>query len=333
MKLFRNPEIQRLLLIFGVLGVCTTVAAFIWNVWFGVFTLGLCLVFICIFLVFTYRRYRRIEALSDTVNRVLHGDYTLSFDGYDEGELGVLQSELYKMTVRLREQQQALLDDKIFLADSIADISHQIRTPLTSINLIVSLLDDPELPEQAREQYMRELYVLLSRIDWLITALLKMSKLDAGTIQLQSRSMSLQELIDRSTAPLLVPIELHGQRLICKADGHVACDAAWTAEALGNIVKNCMEHTPEGGTLCIQAKETALYSEITVTDSGAGIDPEDLPRLFERFYKGKNSSDAGFGVGLALARTIVTAQNGTLKAQNAPEGGAQFIMRFYKGTV
>ena len=333
MKLLRNPEIRRLLIILGVICACATVGAFIWNVWFGIFTLVLCLLLITVFFIFTHNRYKRLAALSDTVNRILHGDNSLSFDGYDEGELGVLQSELYKMTVRLREQQQALLDDKIFLADSMADISHQIRTPLTSINLIVSLLDDPELPVEAREQHMRELYVLLGRIDWLISALLKISKLDAGTAPLSAQKMPLQVLIDRSTAPVLVPIELRGQQLGISAEGHVTCDLAWTAEALGNIIKNCMEHTPEGGSIRIDAKETALYSEIVVTDSGCGIDKEDLPHLFERFYKGKHSSDAGFGIGLALARTIVTAQNGTLKAQNASEGGAQFIMRFYKGTV
>ncbi|MBQ2805883.1 MAG: HAMP domain-containing histidine kinase [Clostridia bacterium] len=333
MKLLRNPEIRRLLIILGILCTCATVGAFIWNAGFGIFTLALCLVLITVFLIFTHQRYKRLAALSDTVNRILHGDNSLSFDGYDEGELGVLQSELYKMTVRLREQQQALLDDKIFLADSIADISHQIRTPLTSINLIVSLLDDPDLPEQTREQHMRELYVLLGRIDWLITALLKISKLDAGTAPLSAQTMPLQALIERAAAPLQVPTELRGQQLCLRARGQVTCDPAWTAEALGNIIKNCMEHTPEGGRILVDAKETALYSEITVTDSGCGIDEEDLPHLFERFYKGKHSSDEGFGIGLALARTIVTAQNGTLKAQNAPEGGAQFIMRFYKGTI
>ena len=333
MKLFRNPEIKRLLMIFGILGALFTLAAFIWNVGFGCFTLALCILFIAVFLIFTHQRYKRLTALSHTVDRILHGDDSLSFENCDEGELGVLQSELYKMTVRLREQQQALLDDKIFLADSIADISHQIRTPLTSINLIVSLLDDPDLSEALREQYMRELYMLLSRIDWLITALLKMSKLDAGTAPLSMQTMPLQALIDTSASPVLVSMELRGQTLRIMAEGQVTCDPAWSAEALGNVIKNCMEHTPKGGTVCIEAKETPLFSEIIVTDSGTGIDPEDLPHLFERFYKGKNSSDAGFGIGLALARTILTSQNGTLKAQNAPRGGAQFIMRFYKGAV
>lgn len=333
MKLFRNPEIKWLLLILGITGAVFTVAAFLWNVGFGIFTLALCLTLITIFLIFTYNRYKHINALSDTVNRILHGDNTLSFRDCDEGELGVLQSELYKMTVRLREQQKALLDDKIFLANSIADISHQIRTPLTSINLIVSLLDDPALSDAMREQYMRDLYALLFRIDWLITTLLKISKLDAGTVPLQAQSIPLQTLIDQAAAPVLVPMELRGQQLCCSAQGQINCDLAWTAEALGNIIKNCMEHTPEGGSIRVDAKESALYAEISVTDTGSGFAPEDLPHIFERFYKGKNSSDAGFGVGLALARTIVTAQNGTLKAQNAPGGGAQFIMRFYKGTV
>ena len=333
MKILRNAEVRRLLLILIIISAAFTAAAFFLHVGCGILMLALCLVLITVFLVFTHRRYMRIQALSNTVNRILHGDDSLSFDGCDEGELGVLQSELYKMTVRLREQQQALLDDKIFLADSIADISHQIRTPLTSINLIVSLLEDPELPEASRIQYMRELSALLFRIDWLITALLKISKLDAGTAQLQAQTLPLEALIARAAAPLQVPIELRGQQLICSADGQVTCDVTWSAEALGNIIKNCMEHTPEGGIIRISATETALYAEITVTDSGSGIDPEDLPHLFERFYKGKNSGDQGFGIGLALARTIAAAQNGTLKAQNAPEGGAQFIMRFYKGTV
>ena len=333
MKLFRNPEIQKSLLLFGVLSLTATVGAFLWRVAFGFYVLALCAIFLTIYLLVMQKRYQTISSLSDCVDRILHGEEGISFDQYAEGELGILQSELSKMTVRLREQQQRLLDDKIYLADSIADISHQIRTPLTSINLLVSFLSEPELSKERRLTLTRELVQLLSRIDWLITTLLKISKLDAGTVRFRQDSIPLEELIRRSAAPVLIPMELRGQELETVAQGCFTGDLAWTSEALGNIIKNCMEHTPEGGRIKIAATETALYSEIVVCDSGSGIDPDDLPHIFERFYKGKNSDDKSFGIGLALSRMIVAEQNGTLKAENDPAGGARFIMRFYKGTV
>lgn len=264
------------------------------------------------------------------INRILHEDVHISFEKYEEGELAILESEVQKMVVRLREQQQQLLDDKMYLAESIADISHQIRTPLTSINLLVSFLSEPDITEEKRQKTIRELYELLSRIDWLITTLLKISKLDAGTIQLKQEEMTMKTLIQQSVEPLLVPIELRGQVLQIEAQGRFEGDLNWTSEAIGNIVKNCMEHTPAGGKLHISATENALYQEIIIEDTGSGIAPEDLPHIFERFYKGKNSSDKSFGVGLALARGIINTQNGTVKAENKKEGGARFMIRFYK---
>jgi len=295
--------------------------------------LAVCAAFIGIWLVHTARRYRRIAELSADIDRILHGEDHVSLNDYAEGELGILQSEVHKMTIRLREQKQSLVDDKIYLADSLADISHQIRTPLTSINLLVSFLSEPNISDQRRGELSRELYGLLSRIDWLITTLLKMSKLDAGTVQFKSETVSMTELIRRSTEPVAIPMELHGQELNITADGSFTGDSAWTCEAITNIVKNCMEHTPEGGVVSITASDNPLFSEIIISDNGRGIEKDDLPHIFERFYKGKDSSETGFGIGLALARTIITAQNGTIKAENQPSGGAKFTIRFYKGTV
>lgn len=333
MNLLRNPEIKKNLILLGALSLTATAAAAIWKLAFGIFTLLLCVLFVSVYLLIMRSRYRRIAALSERIDRVLHGDNSISFDKYAEGELGILQSELYKMTVRLREQQQRLQDDKVYLADSIADISHQIRTPLTSINLLVSFLSAPDLSDARRRELTRELFDLLSRIDWLITSLLKISKLDAGTVQFKKENLSLEELIRKSVSPLLVPMELRGQTLDVRAEGSFLGDSAWTSEALGNIVKNCMEHTPEGGKIEICAHETALYSEITVSDNGSGINAEDLPHIFERFYKGKNSDEKSFGIGLALSRMIVVGQNGTVKAENGKDCGAVFTLRFYKGTI
>lgn len=333
MNLLRNPEIKNSILLFGALTLAISIGAFIWNIYFGIYTVAVCLLFVIVYLILMSHRYKRISMLSQSIDKILHGDQNISFENYTEGELGILQSELSKMTVHLREQQQRLLDDKIYLSDSIADISHQIRTPLTSINLIVSFLSEPDISDERRLVLTRELFSLLSRIDWLITTLLKISKFEAGTVQFKDESLSLRELIQKASSPVLVPIELRSQELAVTAEGSFHGDIAWTCEAIGNIIKNCMEHTPEGGRITVDAKDTALYSEIVITDNGSGIDKEDLPHIFERFYKGKNSGDASFGIGLALARMIVTSQNGTLKAENGSDCGAVFTMRFYKGTV
>lgn len=333
MKVFRNSEVLKTLAVFGVLSAVATVAAWIWNGQFGLFTLLLCVLFNLVWLISTSRRYQRIAELSEEIDRILHGEGQITLEQYAEGELGILQSEVYKMTVRLREQRQRLQDDKGFLADSIADISHQIRTPLTSINLLVSFLAERDITDERRLKLTRELYELLSRIDWLITTLLKMSKLDAGTIHLKAEHISLEELIRTATGPLLVPIELREQTLQIVAEGDFNGDISWTCEAIANIVKNCMEHTPAGGTLNIRALDNALYTEIVISDNGSGISKEDLPHIFERFYKGKGSDDKSFGIGLALARTIITTQDGTIKAENIAPHGAKFTIRFYKGTV
>lgn len=333
MKLLRNPEVAKGLLLYALLAVVFSVAAWLMDSRFGLFTLLVCIVLIGVHLSLTMRRYRRIARLAAEIDKILHGEQQITLDAYAEGELAVLQSEIHKMTVRLREQQQNLVNDKVYLSDSIADISHQIRTPLTSIHLLTELLSKPDLTEKRRYQLCFELRELLRRIDWLITALLKMSKLDAGTVLFKEESILLEDLLQRACAPLLVPLELHGQLLEINAKGSFYGDIAWTCEAIGNIVKNCMEHTPEYGSIRIHAEENALYTEICIEDSGKGISKADLPHIFERFYKGKDADDKSFGIGLALARMIITQQNGIIKADNNQSGGAKFLIRFYKGTI
>lgn len=333
MKLLKNQEVLKTLILELAIGAVASIVGFVFNEVAGVVAVLLTLALVVINYITTYNRYKQIARISEDINKLLHGDNTISFDEYTEGELSVLHSEIQKMTVRLREQQQRLLDDKVYLADSIADISHQIRTPLTSINLIVQLLSQPDISEDKKRQHIFELKRLLLRIDSLITALLKISKLDAKTVQFKPRNLSLQELINKSCEPLLVPFELRGQELKISADGSFYGDLDWTCEAIGNIVKNCMEHTPDGGTVEVTALENPIYSEIVIKDTGSGIDKDDLPHIFERFYKGKNSGDNSFGVGLALARMIVTGQNGTVKAENQKDKGAKFTIRFYKGAV
>ena len=333
MRLLKNKEVRGALLWQLSVAVIACSICFWFDLRAGLTAVVLSMLLMMIYCIGTYKRYRRIASLAADVNHVLHGDSSIDFDNYSEGELSILHSEIYKMTIRLREQQQTLTREKAHLADSIADISHQIRTPLTSINLLIGLLSEPKLTDARRQQLIHELYELLSRIDWLITTLLKISRLDAGTVQFKQEQVSLEELIKKSCVTLLIPMELRGQELLIHADGAFRGDLSWTCEAIGNIVKNCMEHTPEGGGIEIDAAENALYSEIIIKDNGTGISPEDLPHIFERFYKGKDSNGKSFGIGLALSRMIITGQGGTVKAENRKPAGAMFTIRFYKGTV
>ena len=334
MNFLRNPEVVKTLCLQIFISVSAITMAFIWDQRFGVFTLIFTALLLLISTVSTYIRYKRIYDLSADIDRILHGnDMNLSLDKYHEGELAVLQSEIHKMTMRLREQRWQLEDDKRYLANALADISHQVRTPLTSINLLVGLLSESNISDEERMKLTHELLSLLSRIDWLITTLLKISKLDAGTVQFKKETISLNELIRKSTETLLIPIEIREQNLVVEATGDFTGDVSWTVEAISNVVKNCMEHTPNGGEIKITASENLLFSEIVITDNGIGIAKEDLPHIFERFYKSKNAGDKNFGIGLSLTRMIITNQNGVIKAENNAIKGALFTIRFYKGIV
>ena len=335
MKFLRNPEIKKCL--FLQLLVCFIFAGigFYFDTICGVIILFASLIFILIFIIFTRKRYRKVESLSQQLDAMLHSNSSGDFSDYMEGELAILQNELAKLTRRLAEQNQALENDKKYLADAMADISHQLRSPLTSIRLLLTLLKEPALSDEKRKESLRELSLLIDRMDWLIETLLKLSSMDAGTITFHQTETSAKELLSTAAAPLLIPLELRDiqyHETIEPKDFSFSTDLRWTAEALGNILKNCMEHTPAGGCVRVRASEDAVAFRLSVADTGPGIAAEDLPRLFERFYRGAGSE--GFGIGLALAQALVTAQGGTLRAGNDREtGGARFDLTFPKVVV
>lgn len=334
MSILNEPDIRRGILADIGIGAAVSAVSFSFGIAAGIAALASCLIYTVIHAITNVRRYRAIARLSSSIDRILHGQDEILFTDSREGELAILTSEVTKMTVRLREQTDALAADKVRLTDAIADISHQLRTPLTSMNLTVSLLSEDGLSDERRLRLTRDLSRSLRRIDWLIDALLKISKIDAGTVEFRSERVSVAELIRRAAAPLMIPMELRGQELGIHADSEeYTGDMQWSVEAIGNILKNCVEHTPEGGSIEISAAENALFTEIVISDSGAGFEPGDIPHRFERFYRGKNADAASVGIGLALARTVIAAQNGTVAASNGKNGGAQFTVRFYKNIV
>ena len=301
----------------------------------GIFMLAACGALLVIQIHAHIRRYDALAALSQELDRILHSRNLLVASECEEGELSILRSEIHKLTVRMREQADQLAKDRTCLADAMADVSHQLRTPLTSLNLMVSLLGDPELTESRRTALCMDMSRLLKRLDWLVSSLLLMSKIDAGTARFQTETVSVTELVDRACAPLEIPMELRDIRCQWEVEDGISFmgDMHWCVEAVGNILKNAMEHTPVGGEIRVSAVENAIFTQLIISDSGPGIDPEDLPHLFERFYRGKDASDESVGIGLALAQMIVSAQNGTVQAANSPYGGARFIVRFYKTVV
>lgn len=288
-----------------------------------------CLTLNCCYFWFLRQRRERLRELSLQLDRLLHDGTPLPISEYAEGELSILASQLQKMTLRLMESAEQSRADKLALARSLADISHQLRTPLTAMNLTAAMLREPGLSDSRKTELARELQNLLTRTEWLVESLLKLSKLDAGTVELRRERVGVRELIGRAAGPLAIPMDVRDQSLTVKCGEEAFdCDPVWTAEAIGNLLKNCMEHTPEGGSITVTVEQTAIFTGITVEDTGPGFDPADIPRLFERFYKGKNASESSYGIGLALARTIVTAQDGTIQAMNTGSG-ARFQVKFY----
>ncbi len=327
----RNPEIGKTLRIMLAVSAAAAVAAGFFSIPAGIITAAACLLLILIYLHATRQRYERFAQLSYDMDQILHGKHDVHIEDYREGELSLIADELLKMTTALTEQAERLAEDKKYLSDSMADISHQLRTPLTSSQLIITLLRDPDISRARRRELLQELESLHAHMGWLVEALLKISKMDAGTAYFKQDTIAVSELVEEAAEPFLVPMELRNisfKTEISKT-AEFTGDLSWSKEAIANILKNCMEHVSDGGEIFIRSESNALYTEIQIEDSGRGFDPTDLPHIFERFYKGKNSSSGSVGIGLALARMIVAEQNGTIKAENRTEGGARFMIRFY----
>lgn len=320
-------------------------------------------VYVIYIVAFTLNRYRKIDTLSkwlfklqgrdtDSIAAYIeelkyltsHDEFKL--DNYVEGELSILQSDIHKVTIRMIELNERLLTDKTYLADTLADMSHQLKTPMTSMMVMADLLNDEKLPASKREEFAKNIQNQLERMEWLLSTLLRMSKLDAGTLKLNPESTDVEKLLKKSVEHLLIPMEIKNQALSIRRDDTAYCaltegaagqetlyvklDTNWTVEAISNIVKNCMEHTPVGGRIDITYGKNPLYDYICIRDNGAGIAKEDLPHIFKRFYKGKNASKDSVGIGLAFAKQIINMENGSIDVTSKEGEGTSFVIKIYR---
>ena len=303
------------------------------NIKCAVICLALGAVITGVFCCYTSERYKKLSELNAYLSRVVNGDYDLQAFDNTEGELSILKNNLLKVIVSLKTSEEALKNDKIYLANSLADISHQLKTPLTSMMVITDLLKQ-ERNDEKQEEFIDIIESECEKMKWLISNLLKLSKLDAGTAEFNIATLDVEDIIDTSVSTFELLLELRNITFIKSIKPFtIEGDKNWLREAIENIVKNCIEHTDNGGELIISTETTTLYNQITIKDNGCGIAKEDLPHIFERFYHGKNSSADSVGIGLALAKEILKVHRANIKVYSVEGSGTKFEIRFYKSIV
>ena len=244
----------------------------------------------------------------------------------EDGEWGVLQSEIYKVVALLRQQ----------YSEEKRQNSHQIKTPLTAINLMTELLEKPSLTEEQRLDYAGKIDTQVTRVTWLIRHLLTLSQLEAGAVEMKHEEISLLSVMEQVRASLSVLSELKGVEILLDIPSEITIkgDRHWLSEAMMNIVKNGIEHNdkPDGGSFAyvrITATQTPIFVRVKIEDNGSGIGEQDLPHIFERFYKAKNAPPQSVGIGLALAKQIIVSLNGKIDVQSKKHQGSVFTVTFY----
>lgn len=293
----------------------------------------LMLLFISLFYYFHLRKfYRRLDNMNLYVHDILNDKESINMREFEEGTFASLRNDMYKITTKLREQNEQMSRDKKYLEETLSDISHQIKTPLTSLYMMTNALKDEHLDQETKEAFFISTEKQLRRIEWLVVSLLKLSRLESGTITLKKEAVKISTIVKRAVEPLLIPIELKSQHLIIKSDQKqvLFCDELWTSEALLNMIKNAHEHTKEGGTITISWEDNPLFTSIFIKDDGEGISEEDIHHIFERFYKSKNSRSDSIGIGLNMARQIIKREQGEILVESEEGKGTTFTIKLYK---
>lgn len=295
---------------------------------------GMIGVMVVAFLIYNHRKDKEINKITKCIQQINKKNYTLDLDGMSEDELSILKNEIYKTTIMLKEDADNSKKDKIELKDSLADISHQIKTPITSVLIILNnLIEDPDMDEELRNEFVRDIKREILNVKFFIQTILELSKLDTGTVSYNTKSYDISDIILEVKQNLSMLSDLKNVAIEYNIDDKngspkLLCDKKWEVEAISNIVKNCIEHSKEGSSVQIEVKDCNVYLKIVIKDTGEGIDKKDLPHLFERFYNGKNAHKDSVGIGLALAKTIIEKDNGKIDIES-DGNGTTFTIKYY----
>ena len=298
-----------------------------------IFIILISIIILFLFIKYNNSKDKKLNEITKYIEEINNKNYKLDIDDNTEDELSILKNEVYKTTIMLKEVADNSKQDKLNLKNSLSDISHQLKTPLTSITILLdNIIENPKMDNETRNEFIKDIKREITNINFLVQSLLKLSKLDADSVKFLNDNVYISEIIDNSIKNVSVlcdlknvDIEVNGNKT-----AKIYCDLKWQVEAITNILKNCVEHSNNNGKIIIDYEENQVYSKITIKDYGVGIYQEDLPHIFERFYKGKNSSSESVGIGLALSKTIIESNNGYIGVESEVGIGTKFTIKYFK---
>jgi len=288
---------------------------------------------ILIFYLYDKNKSKKIKEITKMISKINNRQFDIDINDFNEGELSILKNEISKTTTMLRQVADNSVKDKLNLKDSLGDISHQLKTPLTSITIMIdNILDNPDMDEKTRKKFLINIKREILNINFLVMSLLKLSKFDANVVKFNKESVYLKDIIIESIKNVSMIKELKNITIKVSGDDNIKllCDFKWQVESITNILKNSIEHTSEYGTVEVNYSENKLYTRILIKDNGKGINSDDLPHIFDRFYKGKNGSDDSFGIGLSLSKTIIEKEGGSITVKSTPNIGTIFTIKYLK---
>ena len=286
---------------------------------------------IIIYCYYTLKNKKEINSINHYLSDILKGEYNLKIADYYEDELSILKNDIYKVTIKLKELSEYEKKEQVYLMNTLEDISHQLKTPLTALMVTNDILKDSSLTKKEREEFLNKETKELEKMEWLITTLLKYSKLDSGSVKLKKEQVKVKELMRNIIDTLSIALELKNIEIITEdLDYNLICDKNWTKEALTNIIKNAIEHLPnEEGRITIKGENNPLYQGIIITDNGPGIKKEDIKNIFKRFYS-TNTAKNSVGIGLNMAKLIIEKQNGKIEVESELKRFTTFKIIFPK---
>lgn len=272
---------------------------------------------------------KNIRKLTKYFNSINLGNYDIDINDNKENELSILKNEIYKTTIMLKEQASNSQKDKYALKESLEDISHQLKTPLTAITIMLDNVTSDNIDNKVKMRFLSDIKKEVSNINFLVQNLLKLSRFDVNAITYNISLNKLEDIICESLNNLSSLSDLKNVKIkhIKNESVMLKCDYKWEVEAITNIIKNCIEHT-ENGTVKISYNDCKTYIKFVIEDNGVGINKEDIAHIFERFYKGANSSKDSVGIGLSLSLSIIEKDNGKIDVES--KNGTTFTIRYYK---